>query len=203
MFASCVTSATSNVDPRVPRSRAKLLAAALDLLVESGAHSVTVDAVAERSGVAKSTLYRHWASRTELLADVLETNAPTIPQPPMDQGFATAFRALVTQLGQISADPAWKRVFPALLSLRRELPEVDSVATADTSQKLAVLASVLNLGVAEGAVPDGVDVELVALQLLGPFAFSTLVGSEVSQDALVDDLVQRFLAGWAAPGYGS
>jgi len=121
----------------------------------------------------------------------------------MDQGFATAFRALVTQLGQISADPAWKRVFPALLSLRRELPEVDSVATADTSQKLAVLASVLNLGVAEGAVPDGVDVELVALQLLGPFAFSTLVGSEVSQDALVDDLVQRFLAGWAAPGYGS
>ena len=63
-------------DPRVARSRAKLLAAATEILIETGPSSVTVDAVAERSGVAKSTLYRHWESRSALLVDVLRTHRP-------------------------------------------------------------------------------------------------------------------------------
>ncbi|MDO9175716.1 MAG: helix-turn-helix domain-containing protein, partial [Actinomycetota bacterium] len=62
------------------RSRACLLAAATELLVETGVRGVTVDAVAERSGVAKSTLYRHWGSVQELLVDVMRANVPE-PEP--------------------------------------------------------------------------------------------------------------------------
>ncbi len=45
-------------DPRVPRSRRAVLAAALELMVERGVFATTIDAVSERSGVAKTTIYR-------------------------------------------------------------------------------------------------------------------------------------------------
>ena len=50
-------------DPRVARSRTAVLDAATHLLVTGGPAAVTVDAVVAESGVAKSTIYRHWRSR--------------------------------------------------------------------------------------------------------------------------------------------
>src|SRR5690606_191899 len=48
------------LDARVARSRATVLRTATDLLVEGGPSAVTIDAIVARSGVAKSTIYRHW-----------------------------------------------------------------------------------------------------------------------------------------------
>ena len=80
--------------PRAARSREKLLAAATDLLVEAGPTAVTVDAVSERSGVAKSTLYRHWGSRDDMLVDVVRSNLPE-PEPiDVDQGFEPGTRTV-------------------------------------------------------------------------------------------------------------
>ncbi|WP_433066762.1 TetR/AcrR family transcriptional regulator [Dactylosporangium sp. CS-033363] len=59
-----------------------MLAAVADLLVESGYDAVTVDAVAERSGVHRATVYRRWADVGGLLADVLAAAATDDWQPP-------------------------------------------------------------------------------------------------------------------------
>ena len=61
-----------HVDPRVERSRAVITSAATDLLMQGGVHAVTVDAVIARSGVARSTIYRHFPASTDLLAAVRE-----------------------------------------------------------------------------------------------------------------------------------
>ena len=57
------------VDPRVLRTRQRVLGAAWSLLAQVGFERVTVDLVSERSGVARSTLYRHWATKDEILRD--------------------------------------------------------------------------------------------------------------------------------------
>ena len=62
-------------DPRVARSRAAVISAATELLVDAGPNAVTIDAIVARSGVAKSTIYRHWASRDDVLLDVMEVCA--------------------------------------------------------------------------------------------------------------------------------
>lgn len=62
-------------DPRLARTRARALAAAYDLLLEVGFGLVTMDRVSERSGVAKSTLYRHWATRDDLLREAFSERA--------------------------------------------------------------------------------------------------------------------------------
>ena len=65
-------------DPRVARSRAAVLAATVDLLGELGHAGTTVEAIAERSGVAKTTIYRHWPSRAPLLIDAFHSSGATI-----------------------------------------------------------------------------------------------------------------------------
>ena len=55
-------------DPRLARSRARLLDAATHLLATGGIDAVTIDAVTRTSKVARTTLYRHFGSSTHLLA---------------------------------------------------------------------------------------------------------------------------------------
>ena len=108
------------VDPRIARTRAAVLGTATDLLVEGGPTAVTIDAIVARSGVARSTIYRHWDSRDEVLVEVIESCAPRIASPEDSLGFDDALRQLVDQLREILVDPNWRRVLPALLALRHQ-----------------------------------------------------------------------------------
>src|SRR4051794_5710136 len=106
------------VDPRVSRSRSAILRAATDLLVEGGPSAVTIDAIVTRSGVAKSTIYRHWQSRDEVLLAVIESCAPQIPEPDPDTDVVAALRQVVHAMADALNDPEWARVLPALLMLK-------------------------------------------------------------------------------------
>lgn len=68
-------------DPRLDRSRSAILSAAVALLSEGGVKQVTVDAVTARSGVARSTLYRHFPNNTELLAAAFQELLPPLRLP--------------------------------------------------------------------------------------------------------------------------
>src|ERR1700694_3172080 len=56
-------------DIRIERSQQTVLTAAFELLSESGVGGFSVDEVARRSGVAKTTIYRHWPTREALVID--------------------------------------------------------------------------------------------------------------------------------------
>ena len=66
------------MDPRVIRSRTAVIAATLDLLAERGITATTIEAVAERSGVARTTIYRQWDGQPALVLDAIGTTL-TIP----------------------------------------------------------------------------------------------------------------------------
>src|SRR6478736_2849767 len=65
--------AEARIDPRVARSRQAVLVAAAELLGEVSWAGVTVEAVSARSGVARSTIYRHWPQLPDLLAEAMES----------------------------------------------------------------------------------------------------------------------------------
>jgi AcrR family transcriptional regulator len=183
-----------SLDPRVARSRDSVLGAARDLLVESGPAAVTVDAVVARSGVAKSTIYRHWESRDELLVDVMKCSAPNLPVPPDDLDFEAAVRVLVVQVGEMFADPEWACMVPALMMLKHH---EDGLAHLDEElhqEQLEVLRAVMERGVAEGRVSDGYRLDEVAAQLIGPLFFALVTGGIVIDRRFCDRVVDRFLA---------
>jgi AcrR family transcriptional regulator len=59
--------------PRVERTQARILAVARDLLPEVGPAGLTYSLLAERAGVTRQTLYRHWPARAGLLVDLVLT----------------------------------------------------------------------------------------------------------------------------------
>lgn len=67
-----------SADPRLARSRNRLLEAAGQLLSTGGVEAVTVEAVTRMSKVARATLYRHFGSTTDLLAATFERLLPPV-----------------------------------------------------------------------------------------------------------------------------
>ena len=191
----------ADIDPRIARSRAKVLEAATSLLVEGGPRGVTVDAVAERSGVAKSTLYRHWPSRTALLVDVLRTNLPLIDDVDLSVGFESALRRHFADVARTFADPEWSSILPALFMLKRQLNEVEELTEDDREQKMSVLVRILGLGVDEGRIPAGIDPTAVAATLFGPMIFMVLTNdrevTEPELHAVSSFAIDRFLDSYA------
>ncbi len=153
-----------------------MLQAATELLVEAGPRAVTVDAVTERCGVAKSTLYRHWPSRTALLVDVLRSNVPHTEVVDLSIGFEAALRGLFADTARSFSDPEWSRILPALFMLKHQLSEVEELSEDDREAKLSQLSEILDLGVAEGRIPAGLDPETVAATLFGPMIFAVVIG---------------------------
>lgn len=73
MTAPAATSAAAPPPTAPPRER--ILAVARELFYRRGIHAVGVDAIAEAAGTNKMTLYRHFASKDELIAACLRENA--------------------------------------------------------------------------------------------------------------------------------
>jgi AcrR family transcriptional regulator len=75
----------TETDPRFLRSREAILHAARELLLESGPTAVTHVQVAERAGVGRATVYRHWPRAELLLVEAMATvpmpffDEPTVP----------------------------------------------------------------------------------------------------------------------------
>jgi AcrR family transcriptional regulator len=185
------------LDPRVARSRDAVLNAARELLVESGPAAVTVDAVVARSGVAKSTIYRHWESRDDLLVSVMECAAPTLEPPPAELGFEASIRHLVHGVGSVFADPDWARMLPALMMLKHHEDGLAHLEDELHQRQIDVLHEVLARGVREGRMPPDYDVDEVSGQLIGPMFFAVVTGSQAVDTAFCDRVVDRFLRAFA------
>lgn len=185
-------------DPRVARSRARLLEAARELLVEGGPRAVTADAVADCSGVAKSTLYRHWPALHDLLLDAIRASMPEIAAPDPAATFEQALRQFVGAVVASLETPEWRRILPTLLSLQFQSPELAEALQADRHDKVGQMEELLRRGVDEGRVPAGLDPLMMLDLVLGPLMLAALTGRVESLPATGELVVARVLAPYAA-----
>jgi AcrR family transcriptional regulator len=65
--------------PRDEKSHQAILKATLELVADRGFHGTSIEAIARRAGVGKTTIYRRWASKEELVLDVLRELHVEIP----------------------------------------------------------------------------------------------------------------------------
>ena len=187
------------MDPRIARTQAAVVRAATDLLVEGGPSAVTVDAIVTRSGVAKSTIYRHWASRDEILRSVIERCVPHLAAPPAELGFEAALRQLAAEIVGLLNDPEWTRVLPALLLLSAHEHGIADIEQRMEDQQDDVVEDVLVRGVEEGRIRADADVREVAATLIGPLLMAHLTGKLPVDDALGAHVVDVVLKVYA-PG---
>ena len=184
--------AAAELDPRVERSRRVILGAVLDELGEVGYGALTIEAVAARAGVGKSTIYRHWPGKLELVEDAFRTLKAPVVVP--DQGsLRDRIVAVIEQVACLVAESTYSSCMPALIDAAERDPNVRDFHCRFSAERRAVLVGILRDAVRAGELPATADPELLADALVGPILLRRLmlgqpVGPEIARD-LVDQLL--------------
>ena len=184
--------AAAGLDPRVERSRRVILQAVLDALGEVGYGALTIEAVAARAGVGKSTIYRHWPGKLELVEDAFRTLKAPIVVP--DQGsLRDRVVAVIEQVACLVAESTYSSCMPALIDAAERDPNVRDFHCRFSAERRAVLVGILRDAVRTGELPATADPELLADALVGPILLRRLmlgqpVGPQIARD-LVDQLL--------------
>lgn len=165
------------MDRRIERTMTNAREAALDVLASVGFGAFTMEAVAERSGIAKSTLYRHWPDRMALLSDALETlnTQPRASEPLQPGTLRERVIELVTHLASVFASSRIASVMPALIEAAEHHPQVAAFLHAYSAVRRQTLVGILTESVELGELAPDFDPELAALVLSGPVFYCRLL----------------------------
>jgi len=181
-------------DPRVARSRAAVLAATVDLLGELGHVGTTMEAIAERSGVAKTTIYRHWPSRAPLLIDAFHTRVEHGDHQPTGD-VRSDLVAIGCGLAAKLRDPQWSRIMATLIDAAESDPELSELSAAFTRERRESVRAVLERGIAEGELDPDIDTDLAAQLVSGAIFYQRLIRRRAADDDDVEAMVDLVLNG--------
>ena len=180
-------------DPRVARSKALVLETAVELLAEHGYAGATIQGISDRSGVAKTTIYRHWPSRAALLAEAFVALLNT-PAPPDTGELRADLLTLLSRLARGLQHARWAALLPALVDAAERDPELGRLARQFSVDRRQTLRRVLDAGAARGEIPPGADTELAVHMLVGPLFYRRLLSHEPIPERFVQRLVDGVLA---------
>ncbi|MEU8341635.1 transcriptional regulator, TetR family [Actinomadura meyerae] len=156
--------------PRSERAEKAIIEAVLDLLAEeSGVDGVSVEAVAARAGVGKTTIYRRWPGKDALILDALGAAKAPLPEPS-----GASARADLTEIARAMAAERGRRylrVFWNVMGGAEKYPELYARYRRDIIEpRRDVVRRVLRRGVETGELRADLDVEAAMSMLLGTLA---------------------------------
>ena len=177
------------VDPRITRSRHAVLEAAVGVLADAGYGAFTIDAVALRSGVARSTIYRLWPGRTELIEAALNTLnvQPSEPADTPTQARA-AVHTLVRHLDHGVNEGPVAACLPALIDGAERDDGIRRLHHGQNARRRARLTA----AVAEATGSDA-DADLLAHALAGAVMYARLMTGRRLSATQLDRLVELVL----------
>ena len=155
--------------PRDAGAREAILDATLELLADRGFHATTMDAIAERAGVGKNTIYRRWASKEELIADALHELTANLDVFEATGDLRSRLLERVRDLVRVFSDPLFGRILPVVLGELQRNPTFARVyAERVVHPRRRALVDLLTDARDRGELRGDVDVEHVADLLGGP-----------------------------------
>ena len=183
------------VDPRIERSRMVILGAAVEELADRGYGGVTIESIAARAGVGKSTIYRHWSDKLALLADAFETfHEQMVP----DLGDLSAREAIATLLGHVAevvVDSTFSRCIPALIEGAERDMRVREFHHRYSAERRQALIDLIARGIRDGEISRAVDPELATVTLLGAIFYRRLMTATPFAPSDAAELVRLVFGG--------
>ncbi|MCC6388440.1 MAG: TetR/AcrR family transcriptional regulator C-terminal ligand-binding domain-containing protein [Dehalococcoidia bacterium] len=156
---------------------------------------VTIERLAERSGVAKTTIYRHWDSRSTIVFDALRNLIPH-GQTPLPEGkLRDRLIALVNALTEGLRDAPWAPLLPGIIESAERDSEVDALLQDLLADTLGQMRAVLLDACTAGEIRRDLDVDIAVSSLAGPLFYRRLVSREVIDPRCSEQLVDQFLRG--------
>lgn len=169
---------------RSAQVRAAVLAAAQEVLLESGPDGLSVADVADRAGVHQTSVYRRWGTKERLLVDAMVAHSTELIRPPDTGGLRTDLVALGQELVAYSSTPLG-------LALSRAMATGDDNEESAASrrqfwqQRFDETRVIVERARARGEVADGVDPKRMLESFIGPIHFRLLLTREPADEAFL------------------
>ncbi|MBD3780119.1 TetR/AcrR family transcriptional regulator [Cellulomonas sp. ES6] len=180
--------------PGRPRDEAKdeaILSAARELLRERGYAGMTMDAVAERAGAGKATVYRRWSSKVQLTVDsMLCAKQLTIDEVPDTGSLRDDLLAVATRASRLKNDDLMHGVMSAI----REEPEVAAVFHEQfVASQARLMRDVLERAELRGETSPDADVEMITAVALAMVHYRKVVAHRPMDAAFAARLVDAVI----------
>lgn len=178
--------------PRGEAARQRIIDATREILLDGGLEAFNVEAVANASGAARSTIYRHWPEPRDLAVETLTSMARDFPVPDTG-GLRGDLERMVAMLRPILDDPRTRRL---LLDVTRaaaedaELERIRQKAIADRRQPLQLI---LQRAIARGEIDPEIDMALAMHLVEGPLMSATVLQNLPIGDETISSLVDRIV----------
>lgn len=185
--------ASAAVDPRIARTREAVVAATAELLADDGFERVTIEGIAERSGVARSTIYRNWPTKADLLIEAFDQLC-AFPDIPDLGSLEDELRLLGAELVRGLSAEAWGRALPSLVGAAAHDPELVEAQRMFSDRRRSVVGAAFTRAADRGEISGGVDVRELAEAFAAGFFFRRLMTHGPLDDALIERQVRTAVA---------
>jgi AcrR family transcriptional regulator len=187
-----VADSTETQDSRVKRSKAKVLAETYRQLVNSGIAGVSVDEIAQSCGVSKTTIYRHWPSRSALLIDACSSlgSAPEVPDTGTLQGDV---RVLLTQLADQLQTANWSSVYPSIIDAAERDSDIAGMQAALHKTFMTPFEAVVERAKAKREIPSRRSTSDLIPALVGPLFYRRWFSKQKIDKRFIDGIIALVL----------
>lgn len=160
--------------PRSAKAHQAILQAALALLAEVGFEVMSIEAIAARAGVGKTTIYRRYSSKEELVADAIESIRKEILLP--DAGSLWAdLDALIENAAQITLTPLGRQTVAMIISSAASNPNFAQIYWDKyLGPRRQTFTRVIDRAKLRGEVSEDLDPGLVFDTMSGIMLYATI-----------------------------
>jgi AcrR family transcriptional regulator len=186
--------------PRSQEADQAIMAAAIQLLAERGLAGMSIEEVAARAGVAKTTIYRRWPSRGALALDAFlaefQSQQPSPNTGTLRGDLLGALRAWIRSVTRTSAGP----VVAGLIAEAQQDPELAAAWRERVVERLREQHKVLlNRAVERGEIAATTDQDVVLDLLFGAAYHRLLQGHRPLTDKFARQVVDMIIDGLERP----
>ena len=185
------------VQPRGPKTTRAILRAALELGEELGFEGLTIEGIAARTGIAKTTIYRRWPNVGAIVMDAFLADVTRLAPIQTRATARESFTASMRLLGKAYRGRLGKILRPLLGRAQADENLREAVRTRWVEPRRQVAREIVRRAMQSGELRAGLDPDVVLDALYGPFYHRLLVPYKngVISDAFIDTLVDTVFGG--------
>ncbi|MEM6780391.1 MAG: TetR/AcrR family transcriptional regulator [Pseudomonadota bacterium] len=168
--------------PRSDASKRAILDATRRLLSHTTVQKLSIEAIAKKAGVGKTTIYRWWPSKASVAMDAIFTQPGfqnVLPSAP------TAAEGIYNQLDKVVAQLNGKngRIVAQIISeIQDDYEAVENFHKSFMQERCFELAKLVDQGMKSGEFRDDIDIETTVDTLMGPIIFRLMSGLVMTED---------------------
>jgi AcrR family transcriptional regulator len=189
---------------RSPEATVAIHAAVIEELATVGYGRLSIESVARKAKVGKTTIYRRWPTKRDMVVAVISEIAWTHVEAPDTGSLRGDIDAFLSDLGSALDNPVVRSVATDLLAeAHRDSPLTAKLIEQIRDPRRVRAGQIIQRAIDRGELSRQADISLALDLLAGPLMFRSLVLTEPYDSKYADNLAASIVAGMAALGSGA